>query len=39
MWNPPNDVSKQACIWKSLYVDGGHARIIFSVNKIVFLTC
>lgn len=44
MWNPPSDVSKQACegewscIWK-VYVDGGHARIVFSVDKPVFLTC
>jgi hypothetical protein len=33
MWNPPSDISKQACggerpcIWKSLYVDGQHAHI------------
>jgi hypothetical protein len=35
MWNPPSHVSKQACegerscIWRSLYVDGGHAHTIF----------
>jgi len=44
MWNPPSDISRQACeveqscIWKRLYVDGGHAHIFFSVDKPVFLT-
>jgi hypothetical protein len=43
-WNPPSDVSKQAgegewsCIWNSLYVGGGHAHIIFYLDKPVFLT-